>query len=69
MQVPDFTTDNAKNVVNAISENRMLVAIPCVGHSLNLAMQDALAVKGVKTALRRAKKASTTLGSTVKNLR
>ena len=30
MQVPAFTTDNAKNVVNAISENLMLVAIPCV---------------------------------------
>ena len=69
MQVPDFTTNNAKNVVNAISENLMFVAIPCVGHSLNLAMQDALAVKGVKTALTRAKKASTTLGSTVKKLR
>ena len=56
MQVPAFTTDNAKNVVNAVSENLMLVAIPCAGHSLNLAVQDALAVKGVKTALARAKK-------------
>ena len=34
----------------------MLVAIPCAGHSLNLAVQDALAVKGVKNALARAKK-------------
>ena len=56
MQFPAFTTDNAKNVVNAVSENLMLVAIPCAGHSLNLALQDALAVKGVKTALARAKK-------------
>ena len=56
MQVPAFTTDNAKNVVNAISEKLMLVAIPCAGHSLNLAVQDALAVKGAKTALTRAKK-------------
>ena len=56
MQVPAFTTDNAKNVVNAVSENLMLVAIPCAGHSLNLAVQDALAVKGVKNALARAKK-------------
>ena len=71
MQVPAFTTDNAKNVVNAISENLMLVAIPCAQHSLNLAVQDALAVKGVKTALARAKKlnTSTTLSLTMKNLR
>ena len=48
MQVPAFTTDNAKNVVNAVSENLMLVAIPCAGHSLNLTVQDALAVKGAK---------------------
>ena len=56
MQVPTFTTDNAKNVVIAVSENLMLVAIPCAEHSLNLAVQYALAVKGVKTALARVKK-------------
>ena len=55
-QVPAFTTDNAKNVVNAVSENLMLASIPCAGHSLNLAVQDALAVSGLKTALGRAKK-------------
>jgi len=32
------------------------VAIPCAGHSLNLAAPDALDVKGVKTALARGKK-------------
>ena len=69
-QVPAFTTDNAKNVVNAVSENLMLVAIPCAGHSLNLAVQDALAVKGLHTTLARAKKIvehSTTLGLTLKS--
>lgn len=65
MQVPAFTTDNA--TVNAVSENLMLVAIPCAGHSLNLAVQGALAVKGVKNDLARAKNTSTTLGLTVKN--
>ena len=59
IQVPAFTTDNAKNVVNDVSENLMLVAIPCAGHSLNLAVQDALAVNVVKT----------TLGLTAKSLR
>ena len=56
MQVPAFTTDNAQNVVNAISENLMLVAIPCAGHSLNLAVQDALSVAGLRTGLARGKK-------------
>ena len=42
-------------MVNAI-ENLMLVAIFCAEHSLNLAVQYALAVKGVKTALARVKK-------------
>ena len=55
-QVPAFTSDNARNVVNAISENLMLVAIPCAGHSLNLAVQDALAVTELRTALGRARK-------------
>ena len=40
MQVPAFPTDNAKNVVNAVSENLTLVAIPCAGHSFNPAVQD-----------------------------
>lgn len=42
--------------VNAVSENLMLVAISCAGYSLNLAVQGALAVKGVKNVLARAKK-------------
>ena len=36
MQVPAFTTDNAKNMVNAISENLMLMAIPCAGHVVSI---------------------------------
>jgi len=56
MLVPAFPTDNAKNVVNAVSENLTLVAIPCAGHSFNPAVQDTLAVKGMKTALARSKK-------------
>lgn len=43
-------------MVNAVSENLMLTSFPCAGHSLNLAVQDALAVPGLKTALGKAKK-------------
>jgi len=49
----DFV-DNAKNVVNAVSENMLVATL--AQDSLSLAVQDALAVKGVKTALARAKK-------------
>lgn len=34
----------------------MLVAIPCAGHTINLAVHDVLAGDGLKTALGRAKK-------------
>ena len=34
----------------------MLVAIPCAGHSLNLTVQDALAVKELHTAWQQPKK-------------
>ena len=34
----------------------MLASIPCAGHSLNLAVQDVLAVSGLKTALGKVKK-------------
>ena len=37
-QVLAFTADNARNVVNAISECLGLTSIPCAGHSINLAV-------------------------------
>jgi len=50
------TTDNAQNVRNAIIDCLLLPAIPCAGHSLNLAVQDGLDVQEVHTAIARAKK-------------
>ena len=52
-QVLVFTTDNARNVVNAISECLGLTSIPCAGHSINLAVHDVLAVERRRTALGR----------------
>ena len=43
-QVTTFTTDNAKNIINAIIENLMLTMIPCAGHTLNLVVQRALSM-------------------------
>ena len=50
------TTDNAQNVRNAIINCLLLPAIPCAGHTLNLAVKDSLEVGEVHTALARAKK-------------
>ena len=52
-QVTTFTTDNAKNVVNAITENLMLTMIPCADHTLNLVVQHALAIPGLAVTLGR----------------
>ena len=52
-QILAFTTDMARNVVNAISECLGLTSIPCAGHSINLVVQDALAVEGLRTTLGR----------------
>ena len=55
-KVAAVTTDNAQNVRNAVIECLLLPAIPCAGHSLNLAVQDGLGVQEVQRALARAKK-------------
>ena len=55
-QVLAFTTDNARNVVNAISECLGLTSIPCARYSINLTVQDALAVKRLRSALGRSRK-------------
>ena len=53
LQIPAFTCDNVKNVMNPVNENLMFVAIPCAGHTLNLAVRHALAVPELRTALKR----------------
>ena len=55
-EVVAVTTDNAQNVRNAVIDCLLLLAIPCAGHSLNLAVQDDLDVQEVHSALALAKK-------------
>jgi len=43
-QVMAFTTDNGSNITKAISDDLQKLRIPCVGHTLNLAVQAALKV-------------------------
>ena len=52
-QVIAVTTDNAKNITNAITEELMLTMIPCAGHTLNLSVQRGLAVPELSTTLAR----------------
>ena len=55
-QVIAVTTDNAKNVTNAITEELMLIMIPCAAHTLNLSVQRGLAMPVLSTTLARCRK-------------
>ena len=54
-QVVVFTTDSGSNVVKALVEMNIL-RLPCVGHTLNLAVQKALQVRQAVTAIGRCRK-------------
>lgn len=54
-QVVAFTTDSGSNIVKALDEMNIL-RLACAGHTLNLAVQKALQVRQVVTAIGRCKK-------------
>ena len=58
-QVMAFTTDNGSNIVKAISDDLQKLHIPCVGHTLNLAVQAALKVPRLMRILARCRKTAT----------
>ena len=45
------TTDNDKNIVNVCVDHLKLVHMPCIGHTLKLAVKKALEITSVKRAL------------------
>jgi len=51
-----FTTDNATNIVKTVIEDLEITHLPCAGHTLNLAVQSALKVPAISSALSRCKK-------------
>ena len=57
--VSAFTTDNAANIVKTVKEDLEITHLPCAGHTLNLAVQSALKVPAISTALSRCKKVVT----------
>ena len=48
--VSAFTTDN---IVKTVKEDLVVIHLPCAGHTLNLAVQSALKVPAISTALSR----------------
>ncbi|XP_074532118.1 uncharacterized protein LOC141795209 [Halichoeres trimaculatus] len=61
--VVSVTTDNALNYVNAV-HNLGLFDVPCLAHTLNLAVRKGLEAKGVETALSRLKQTAAHFGRT-----
>ena len=53
--VSAFTTDNGSNIVKTVKEDLEVTHLPCAGHTLNLAVQSALKVSAISTALSRCK--------------
>ena len=54
--VSAFTTDNGSNIVKTVKEDLEVTHLPCAGHTLNLAVQSALKVSAISTALNCCKK-------------
>ena len=57
--VPAFTTDNGSNIFKAVKKDLEVTYLPCAGYSLNLAVQSALKVPAISTALSHCKKVIT----------
>lgn len=56
------TTDNALNYVNAVERHLGAVNIPCLAHTINLAVRKGLDVRAIDTTLSRLKKAAAHFG-------
>ena len=50
------TTDNASNITNAIEDHMSLVHLPCIGHTLQLSIDQGLQVPSIARVLGRCKK-------------
>ncbi|KAM4584791.1 E3 SUMO-protein ligase ZBED1-like [Odontesthes bonariensis] len=56
--VISVTTDNASNYVNAIEKHLEMVNIPCVAHTINLAVRKGLGVRAIEIPIARLKVAA-----------
>ena len=54
--VSTSTTDNGSNIVKTVKEDLEVTHLQCAGHTLNLAVQSALKVPAISTALSHCKK-------------
>lgn len=53
-----ITTDNATNYVNAVERHLQTVNIPCVAHTINLAVRKGLGVRAIEIPVSRLKVAA-----------
>ncbi|KAK0153071.1 Zinc finger BED domain-containing protein 1 [Merluccius polli] len=53
--VLSVTTDNAANYVNAVERHLQAVNVPCMAHTINLAVRKGLAVRAIETPVSRLK--------------
>lgn len=50
-----ITTDNADNYINAVERHLKAVNVPCMAHTINLAVRKGLAVRAIETPISRLK--------------
>ncbi|XP_056116949.1 E3 SUMO-protein ligase ZBED1-like [Rhinichthys klamathensis goyatoka] len=53
--VLSITTDNAANYINAVERRLQVVNVPCMAHTINLAVRKGLAVRAIETPVSRLK--------------
>ncbi|KAK7176491.1 hypothetical protein R3I93_000658 [Phoxinus phoxinus] len=53
--VLSITTDNAANYINAVERHLQAVNVPCMAHTINLAVRKGLAVRAIETPISRLK--------------
>ena len=52
-KVYGFTTDNKMNIVNAVVNHLRVIHLPCIGHTIQLAVEKAFCLQDIESALRK----------------
>ena len=55
-KVYGFTTDNGRNMVNAVVDHLKVIHLPCIGHATQLAVEKAFRLQDVTSALGKVRK-------------
>ena len=52
-KVYGFSTDNEMNMVNAVINHLRVIHLPCIGHTIQLAVEKAFCLQDIESALRK----------------